>query len=467
MLRNRGRNTRGVEKLFSIEQLTNGPSKVCMAMGIDKKCNHLDLCGDKLYLESDSKDTKITDIVFTPRINIDYAGGAALYHWRYYIRGSKFISVRKYEPLRSWRNNGYMSLKHQPNPDLFTQFENDMNTKINTDEQEKIKKLPKVELHLHLEGCIKVETLLKLASQNNVQLPKQILKQKSIYFATFDQFVYTYYSICNVLVEENDFRLVIRDVIDYVKDNNIIHCEVSWTPFQYLNRGMRFDHILSIMNDELEIQGMRNRIKFIIDTQRDHGVEVGKLVYSHAFNCRDCNIVGIGLTGQEQGFSPTIYRKLFQHAKQKGFGCTAHAGEYGSAMDIWQCVKDLCVTRIGHGIKAITDDTLMDYLKNKKIHLEISPTSNVRLKRVDSYFAHPFQTFWSRGLNVGINSDDPEIFGTGLTDECLSVMNYFGLSLDAIQSTLFDSIQASFISENEKETIKQQIVNGRREISCS
>src|ERR1700730_3626952 len=98
--------------------------------------------------------------------------------------------------------------------------------------------------------------------------------------------------------------------------------------------------------------------------------------------------------------------------RDKGYGCTAHAGEYGSANDIWQCIKDLQVKRIGHGIRAISDTGLIDYIKEHNSHLEVSPTSNIRLRRIDNYCKHPIKDFRDMALNIGINSDDPGIFNT-------------------------------------------------------
>lgn len=325
--------------------------------------------------------------------------------------------------------------------------------------KQELKALPKVELHLHLEGCINIETVLKLATKNHTKLSDHILQGGSGHFATFDDFVQTYYAICNAIVSAEDFCAVIADVIEHVQENNIIYCEVSWTPFLYLKRGLRFDHVIALMNEVLEIHEMRDRIKFIIDTQRDHGLEVGEFVYSKVFDCQESNIVGIGLTGQEQGFSASTYKNLYQSAKDKGFGCTAHAGEYGSAADVWQCVQDLGATRIGHGIRACDDAQLMAYLLSHNIHLEVCPTSNVKLERVTDYLNHPLKDFWKHHLNFGLNSDDPGIFEADLTEEYLNVMHYLGLHSSDIKKCLLNSVEASFTSAKQKKELAQQIMD--------
>jgi adenosine deaminase len=325
-----------------------------------------------------------------------------------------------------------------------------------------MKDLPKVELHVHLEGCMGISTLISLADRNGMQLPPHVTQQNSLMFGTFDEFAHTYYSICKALKHEDDFRLLAGDVADYVTSNNIEHCEVSWTPFLYLNRGLRFDAIMHVLNDELETRGVRNRVKFIIDMQRDHGTEAGSLVLSEALHCSDANIVGIGLTGQEAGFRPDAYKSIYQQAREAGLGCTAHAGEYGTPVDIWQCIRELGVTRIGHGIAAANDPDLLDFLAHSDIHLEVCPTSNVRLQRVLAYSTHPFKLLWERGVKIGINSDDPGIFGSDLTSEYVTAMTHFGLTISDLKTTVLNSIKASFATSSEKDRLRTLVEHAWR-----
>ena len=229
------------------EQRYSGPSKLCIAMQIDKRCNGLDLCGDELYVEDAGEGFQVDDIVFAPRINIDYAGAGALLAWRYFLRTSPAISKKTHEPLRAWRVKGYPSLHQQPPLDLFSQSE--AISTMNQDTLKQVKTLPKVETHLHLEGCMALATLRKLAAQNHVPLPAHLVERQSHYFSTFDEFAHTFHSICRVLVHEQDFALLIDDVGDYIQRNNILYCEVAWTPFLYLNRGLRFEAIMEYMNE--------------------------------------------------------------------------------------------------------------------------------------------------------------------------------------------------------------------------
>lgn len=444
--------------------LCNGPSKLCIAMGIDKRCNHLDLCGDTLYLEDGGIEPTIEEIVFTPRINIDYAGAGALAAWRYYVRGSTAISKRAYEPLRPWRVEGYPSLKSEAPIDLFTHLsQSEATSTMSQDIAQHIRDLPKVELHLHLEGCMTLATLRTLAAQNRVPLPAHLVQNQAHYFS-FDEFAHAYYSICQVLAHEQDFRLVVGDVADYMRRNHVLYCEVAWTPFLYLNnKGLRFERIMDVINEALEEHGLRDRVHFIIDVQRDHGLEAGTWVFEQVFTLQNMNIAGIGLTGQEEGFSPSEYQMLYRRARDAGLGLTAHAGEYGSAEDIWQCVRDLQVSRVGHGTRAVDDRALLAYLAEHTIHLEVCPSSNVLLRRVMSYSSHPLRTFWNHQVNLGISSDDPAIFGSELTDEYLKVMEHCRFSISDLRQTLLNSIASSFASPARKLALEQHICTAWRD----
>jgi DNA-3-methyladenine glycosylase len=344
-------------------RLCAGPAKLCLAMGITLQANHCDLCGNRLYLEEGEDMVPLEQMVCTPRINIDYAGAGALHAWRYAMRHSPALSRRSYEPLRAWRVEGYPSTRQPLVPDLFTYLAHEETQPVTAEAglpaAERLRTRPKVELHLHLEGCMRVGTMRTLAARHRLPLPVHLQNQETHPFATFDEFAHTYYSICRLLVEAQDFALLAADLADYVRQNALLYNEVSWTPFLYLNRGLRFAEVMTVLNETLAEQGVRERVHFLIDVQRDHGLEAAAWVFAQVQQARDLQIVGIGLTGQEEGFAPAEYQALFQQAREHGLGLSAHAGEYGSADDIWQCVQQLGVSRLGHGLRAMHDPRLV------------------------------------------------------------------------------------------------------------
>jgi aminodeoxyfutalosine deaminase len=439
-------------------RLCAGPSKLCRAFGIDLSCNQVDLCGEVLSLEEREEAPSIEEIVFAPRINIDYAGAGALALWRYYVRASQAVSRQRYEPLRPWRARGYPSLLWPAPATLFThQREEEMTSMTDDVLVAQLRDLPKVELHLHLEGCMRVETLRTLCTRHRRPVPAHLMERTAHAFGTFDEFAHTYYTICDALRTEQDFRLLIADLADYLRQNTILYAEVSWTPFRYLNRGLRFERILEVMKEALQEQGIGDRVGLIIDIQRDHGVAAGTWVFEQVFAAQEDMIVGVGLTGMEQGCDPTVYGDLYRRAHKLGLGCTAHAGEYGSAQDIWQCLHTLGVSRIGHGLAAISDRTLLAHLVEHGIHLEVCPTSNVRLGRVLDLSSHPLSTLVRRQVKLSINTDDPRLFAIDLSDEYRNVLRHCGLTYPELLQTVLQSVAASFLAPARKEALAHEI----------
>jgi len=321
----------------------------------------------------------------------------------------------------------------------------------------KISALPKIELHIHLEGCISLSTLKFLAKKNNAEIPKHLSEKENIYFENFEEFVSTFYAICNAIAKEEDFKYVIKDLISYIRRNNIIYTEVSWTPLRYLQKGLDFAKSMEVMNSEIAMNNFRDNINFIIDTQRDHGTDVANFVFNKVLETKDTNIVGIGMTGYELGFSSSNYAAIYERMRDNGYGCTAHAGEYGFAINIWQCLLDLKVKRIGHGIKAVSNPDLINYIKENNIHLEISPTSNVRLCRVETFAAHPIKNFMEMELNIGINSDDPGIFNIDLTDEYMNMIDVFNFNIKKLKQCNLNAANASFTSSEKKQSLTEII----------
>lgn len=319
--------------------------------------------------------------------------------------------------------------------------------------------LPKIELHLHLEGTAAAQTVRRLYERSGRVAPEWTNTPEAPGFTDFGAFVRRYYSVCEAITKESDFEDFVQDVIDYVKTENLLHCELSWTPFYYLQKGMNFFKIMERMARKIEDAGLSDAIFFIIDTQRDHGREVAKQVFEKVFQVLDLNVCGIGLTGEELSVPSADFEYYFKKAAQEfGLGCTAHAGEFGPPAEVRSCVETLGVSRIGHGIRAVEDEALMDFLFSKNIHLEICPTSNVKLFRVKNYEQHPVGVFKKRGLSFSINSDDPAIFGSSISGEYEMVEKHLHFSKGDFQKVLLDAAAAGFVSAERRAALKARIL---------
>lgn len=317
---------------------------------------------------------------------------------------------------------------------------------------------PKVELHLHLEGIIPFQRLQHLYAEKGQSLPAFIKHGFPQKFPTFFTFVETFYACCRPVQTEADFKFYIEILAAYLAENNLIYAEISWTPFFYMRQGLSLEKMLGVMNEELENQSIRSKIRFIIDVQRDNGDEIMDLVFSEIPSFRDLQIAGIGMTGDE--YQPIPHRAMYWFERLHGehnLGRTVHAGEYGNPEKIREVLIKLKPERLGHGINAIKSAELMDEIKKKGIHLENCPTSNVKLNRVTGYEVHPIKQFLKNDISVSINSDDPGIFEMPLQKEIEKVVDIARLTIDDCHQLNQNALNAAFISGEEKKYFQSKI----------
>jgi adenosine deaminase len=170
-------------------------------------------------------------------------------------------------------------------------------------------------------------------------------------------------------------------------------------------------------------------------------------------------VIGVGLGGSEQKYPPELYTKIYEKARLTGFHTTAHAGEAAGPESIWGAIRSLKVERIGHGTRAIEDESLMRYLAEKQIPLECCPLSNVRTGVVKSIEAHPVKKFFDAGLLVTVNTDDPAMFGNSLAQEYQMLEERLGFSRDEVRKVILNGVRASWLSTDRKKKLQETLVN--------
>ena len=324
--------------------------------------------------------------------------------------------------------------------------------------------IPKTEIHLHLEGMASVYTIWSLIQKhkldiNGITNRSDILKR--FHVKSLDDFIDLFLNVIqNCYREENDLNLQMEDARNYLKRNNIIYAEIFFAPSKFLINGFSFD----VMMDHLD-QGAKRikkedgiEIKFLIDVSRSFGPENAINNLNLILKNRKPPIIGIGLGGAESKGPARDYKEVFEIARNAGLHVVAHAGEDVGPKSIWSSIKDLQVSRIGHGISAIQDKKLMDYLKETQIPLEICPMSNIFTKKyVTSYKDHPIRKFYDKGMYVTVNTDDPTIFGTELIDEYFNLLENNIFSLTEIFDLIKKNLYATFLSAPEKDALWNQI----------
>ncbi len=320
--------------------------------------------------------------------------------------------------------------------------------------------MPKVELHVHLEGSIRPETLLTLAKRNDVALPVNTIDglREWYQFSDFTHFIEVYFAICNCIRTPDDFELIATEFLNHQAEQNIKYSEVIFTPYTHYKH-VSFDEQLAAINRARKKAEttLGVRMGLMPDISRNmRPVEESFLVSDWAVQNMDNGIIALGLGGPEIGNPPEIFQEAFKRIRAAGLPSVPHAGETEGPQSIWGAINTLDAVRIGHGVRCLEDPKLVAFLRDKQIPLDVSPSSNVCLGVVPTLKEHPLPKLMEAGLFVTINSDDPPIFDTTLTDEYLHITNTFGFDAVQIKQFVMNGIHASLLSSEAKQVLEKE-----------
>ncbi|MGB2047890.1 MAG: adenosine deaminase [Psychrobacter celer] len=318
---------------------------------------------------------------------------------------------------------------------------------------ELIKKLPKAELHLHIEGSLEPELMFRLAQKNDIQIPyKDIDDVRRAYnFTNLQTFLDIYYAGANVLITQQDFYDLTWAYILKCVEDNVIHTEIFFDPQTHTERGVEFATVIngikSALADAKAEYGISSCIImcFLRHLSQDAAFET--LEAAMAF--KD-DIVGVGLDSSELGNPPSKFTEVFRQAKAAGFKVVAHAGEEADFSYIYEALDVLRSDRIDHGVQAIHSAALMQRLKAEQMPLTVCPNSNIELKVFESYQDHNIKTLLDYGLNVSVNSDDPAYFKGYINQNFINLVENLPLTEDDIVTLVKNSFRASFIDDDLK-----------------
>ncbi len=316
-----------------------------------------------------------------------------------------------------------------------------------------IRKVPKSELHLHIEGSLEPELMFKLSKRNKVEIPfKSVEEIRSAYnFTDLDSFLKIYYEGSNVLISEEDFFDLTWEYILRCKQDNIVHAEIFFDPQSHTERGIEFNTVLSGIHKALEKANFELGItsKIIMCFLRHLDEEPCFQVLKEATKHKD-KIIGVGLDSSEKGNPPQKFKNLFEAAIKEGFLTVAHAGEEGPPEYIWDSLNLLKVKRIDHGVQCLKDDKLVEKLSQNNIPLTVCPLSNVKLCVFDKLENHNLKKMLDKGLRVMVNSDDPAYFGGYLNTNLIETAKALKLNLEDIKTLIQNSFKSSFLDEKTK-----------------
>lgn len=325
-----------------------------------------------------------------------------------------------------------------------------------------IQKLPKAELHLHLEGSLEPELMFELARRNKIDIPFGSVEDiRAAYnFSNLQDFLDIYYQGMNVLQSEEDYYDLTMGYIKKINQDNCLHTEVFFDPQAHLERGIEFGVIMAgivaALKDAKKDFGITSRL--IMCFLRHLSEEDAFTTLEKAENYLDV-ITAVGLDSSELGHPPSKFERVFKAAKERGLYCVAHAGEEGPPEYIYQALDLLKVDRIDHGNRAMEDRALIKRLRSENMTLTVCPLSNLKLCVVGSLEEHPIKRMLQAGLRATINSDDPSYFGGYLNDNYVAVAEAVNLDKADLVTLAKNSFSGSFLSEKEIRQHLEQIDN--------
>jgi len=323
-----------------------------------------------------------------------------------------------------------------------------------------IRRMPKVELHLHLEGTITPRTLLELARRNGVTLPATDEAGIAALFRyrDFGEFLDIFMSLVRAIVSGEDFERLAYELGLDLAAQTVRYAEVMISPMQYLNRSLDLREVIEgtlagFARAEREV-GITLRLA--LDYGRQYGPDQAWAVLEVARQI-PFGLVGWSIGGNEIGYPPEPFAPVFAAAREAGLGLMAHAGEVVGPASVWGAIDALGVSRLGHGIRAADDPVLMATLRERGIVLDVCPSSNLLTGAVATWPEHPLRRLQEAGVLVTINTDDPTFFATTLNEEYRRSLLRLGLSVDDLCTTVRTAARSAFLPPAEKATLVERI----------
>jgi adenine deaminase len=316
-----------------------------------------------------------------------------------------------------------------------------------------IEKMPKAELHLHIEGSLEPELMFALAQRNNVTLDfKSVEEVRAAYeFSNLQDFLDIYYLGTNVLLHEQDFYDMTWAYLSKAHAQNVRHAEIMFDPQTHTDRGVPFETVINgihrAQEDAEKQYGLTS--KLIMSFLRHLSEEAAFKMLDEGLKFKEW-ITAVGLDSSEVGNPPEKFQRVYQRARELGFLPVAHAGEEGPPAYIWGALDELGVLRIDHGVRSIEDEKLLDRLAETRVPLTVCPLSNTKLCVFDKMEDHSIKKLLDRGLCVMVNSDDPAYFGGYVNENYIAIQEALKMSREDIYQLARNSFEATFLTDWEK-----------------
>lgn len=319
-------------------------------------------------------------------------------------------------------------------------------------------KLPKVELHLHLDCCLSFDVVQKIDPTISYETYQEsfIAPPRCTDLADY---ITRAVCGCNLMQTSEQLRLVTLDLFDQLKNDYVIYAEIRFAPLLHTFKGLTPTEVVSIVNEAVKEGTEQTRVgaSLILCTLRHFSEEQSMETVKLVEQFKGTNVVGFDIAADEAGFPIDNHVKAFTYAKEKNLHITAHAGEAKGAESVWETLKNFHPSRIGHGVRSIEDSVLIEFLKQKDIHLEVCPTSNVQTNVIDKIENHPVDKIYKSGISMSINTDARTISDVDLRKEYETLDKYFNWGKEHFLKCNLEAIKHAFISSEKKAILAQKI----------
>ena len=323
-----------------------------------------------------------------------------------------------------------------------------------------LRALPKVELHLHIEGSLEPELMFALAQRNGIELPYATVQEAkdAYHFSDLQGFLNLYFQGMNVLRYEEDFYDLAMDYFKRARGEGVVHIDMHFDPQAHLQRGVPLEVVMTgLLKAKQEAEDTLDlSIGMIMAFLRDRPAEEALHVLEQAAPYWKL-LDAVGLDSAEQNNPPAKFVEVFQRAKQLGQVCVAHAGEEGPADYIKEALDLLEVQRIDHGVRCLESAEVVERLRSEQIVLTVCPLSNVSLKVVEELRDHPLPKLLEKGLKVTISSDDPAYFGGGMLANHSACAEAFGWDEAVFRQMTRNAIEEAFVTEARRDELLSRL----------
>jgi adenosine deaminase len=321
-----------------------------------------------------------------------------------------------------------------------------------------IQRMPKAELHLHLEGTVAPATYLELARRNHVELPVSTVPalEQLFEYDNFAEFLGVFMTLARALRTGEDFDQVAYELGAQLAADNVRYAEVMISPGQYHRRGLNLDEIIegTLAGFARATADYGVRFALALDCGRQFGPELASAFLAHAVRYRQRGMVAWSIGGDEHAYPSESFREVFASARAAGLRVMCHAGEVVGPPSVWGAIDALQVERVGHGIHSVADPLLVAALCDRGVTLDICPTSNLRTGACSEIAAHPLRTLFDAGVRVTVNTDDPVFFGTTMCGEYRLAAHEFGFSAADLTTLALNAVDASFLPAAEQQQMR-------------